>query len=155
VTLGRRALTLVGLALAMGAVAGPLLAHSELRESYPVDGQTMRTAIDRVELVFWSAFTDPQIDVTGPQGAPIPGRTSQADEVTARFDMEPLGEEGVYLVSYQIRSVDRYLSVGEIEFAYNPDPGRPLGLAPILGVLIGAAALVAVRRVARGRNKTQ
>jgi len=130
-----------GLILGLMTFASPGFAHSDLKESKPVGGQTVRNAIDRVDLVFWSPLSDPAIDVIGPDGGPVVGQTSQVDNVTARFAMDhPVTEEGEYLVRYQVRSSDADLSKGEFTFVYAPDPASGSGRT--------AAALIAVVVVA-------
>lgn len=143
-----------GLILGLVALSNPVFAHTDLKESEPLKGQTVRKAVDRVDLVFWSPFSDPAIDVVGPDGEAIVGQTSQVDNVTARFAMDhPVTQEGEYLVRYQVRSSDADLSNGEFAFVYAPDSASGSGRASagLIAVVAGAAVVVGWWLVARIR----
>jgi hypothetical protein len=115
----------------------------------------VREAVDRVDLVFWSPFSDPVIEVIGPDGKPIVGQTSQVDDVTVRFGMDPVTQEGEYLVRYQVRSSDGDLSDGAFDFVFAPDSASGSGRARAGLITVVAVGAVAVtwRVVARIRGQ--
>ncbi len=130
---------LVAFVFSFLALAGPVLAHSDLKESRPLGGQTVRDSIDHVDLVFWSAFSDPAVDVVGPDGMLIAGRASEVDDHTVRFTMEPLVHEGEYLVRWEILADDGDLSDGAFAFTFTPT-----GKARTFPGLLAAAAAAAI-----------
>jgi methionine-rich copper-binding protein CopC len=146
-----------GLILGLVALSYPVFAHSTLMESDPVPGQTVRGAIDEVDLVFWSSFSEPAIEVIRPDGESVAGQTSQVDGVTALFAMDhPVTEEGEYVVRYQVRSNDDDLVEGAFAFVYAPDSASRWGraTASLLAVLTATAILASWRVRARMRAKT-
>jgi methionine-rich copper-binding protein CopC len=156
VTSGRLPLLLGVVFLGLVAFASPVFAHSDLKESSPVDGQTMRHSIDGVDLVFWSPLSDPAIEVVGPDGAPIEGHTTQVDEISVRFGMEPLTDEGEYIVHYEVRGGDGDLTNGSLAFVFVPESAGRNGA--ILGwvVVVIAVALIGwgVGRVASRETRS-
>lgn len=135
-------------------LSAPASAHSELRTSRPVDGQTVSSPFAQVDLVFWVSVSGSAVTVRDPRGSLVPGHTSQVDDVTVRFAMAPTTVSGRYLVDYRLTSPDGDQVSGSIAFTYAPtSPG--LGAVPAALLVSGLAVLAwASRRVVRRRPGT-
>ena len=123
------------------ALSAPAIAHSELRTSRPVDGQTVSSPITEVDLVFWTSVSGNEVMVRDPNGSLVPGRTSQADDVTVRFAMAPTTASGPYTVEYHLTSRDGDPVSGSIAFTYAPSSAGP-GAVRVVTLVIGLATVM-------------
>jgi hypothetical protein len=99
--------------------------------------------LDAVEVDWLDPLLEaPEIIVTGPDGAPVPGLTPAElvadDAARARFD--PLEEAGTYQVTYRFASRDGAPQEGAHTFRLEPgDDG--VAVRPIAGAAVAVAAL--------------
>ena len=147
-----RALALTAVVLGVVGLSTPLRAHANLRTSSPVDGQTVRSAISVVDLVFWSPISDPEIDLVDPQGVEVVGRTTRVDSRTARFEMDPVSVKGTYEVSYAVVSADGDPIAGGLVFTYTSDPSVGLDSRTTTLIVIALIAMFALVRAARHKS---
>jgi methionine-rich copper-binding protein CopC len=110
----------------VGLGPGAALAHTDLLQGSPGPAQLVGGTVDFVDLVFVAAVSDARIDLTGPDGSPVPGQMEVSDGQIVRYRMEPIDEPGRYLVSYRIRSADGDDTGAEYSFSYDPDALQPI-----------------------------
>lgn len=123
------------------ALSAPAAAHSDLRTSRPVDGQTVSSPLTQVDLVFWASVSGSAVTVKDPEGSLVPGQASQVDDVTVRFAMAPTTVSGPYTVEYRLTSGDGDPVSGSIAFTYAPSPPGP-GAARMATAVIGLAIAI-------------
>jgi methionine-rich copper-binding protein CopC len=148
-----RFLVLAGALLGLLIVSTPVSAHSDLRTSVPVDGQTIRRPASRIVLIFWSPVSDAMIQLTGPDGHPVEGQTRQIDELTVNFETDPVTHEGSYRVSFELLARDGDPATGEISFIYAPDAAPGIAFRTIsMAAAVLIIAVVVVARIKRRRR---
>ncbi|AYY14641.1 copper resistance protein CopC [Actinobacteria bacterium YIM 96077] len=122
------AVTALGTAIALAvATAPPAMAHNVLIETAPVEGTTLETQPETVELVF-DDYVQDQDDFT--QVAVLDGNENayqvgepRVEDNTVTQDVEDL-PDGDYTVSYRVVSADGHPVDGTFDFTMNT------GLAP-------------------------
>ncbi|HEX4901315.1 MAG TPA: copper resistance protein CopC [Acidimicrobiales bacterium] len=141
----------------MVALAAPAGAHTQVQDASPSPGEAVDGVVDRVELDWLDPLLDaPDIDVTGPDGAPVAGLepASLVAPDVARATFDPLTEAGTYQVTYRFASRDGAPQEGAHTFSFTPDGGGGIGLRPASGLAVGVvvAGLVASAIRDRGRQ---
>jgi methionine-rich copper-binding protein CopC len=108
----RSLLALVVSFLAMGVVALPASAHSELLQSTPADGEQLTEAPAEIELVFGEAVQQQggAIIVKGPDGTRYDRAASfTTDENVATIGLVAATDPGEYSVAYRVVSADGHV----------------------------------------------
>lgn len=112
--------------------------------------------VDAVVIDWLDPLLDaPEIVVTGPDGAPVPGLAPAeltADDV-ARATFAPLTEAGTYQVTYRFASRDGAPQEGAHTFDLEPGRGGGIGTRPALGLGVAVVALALVASAVLGRTR--
>lgn len=144
---------LVAAALAV-ALAGPALAHAEVRERAPAAGQTLGGRVDHIDISFDGPVVTAEILLLGPDGEQIDvGETMiRRDGLITSVEFPPLSVPGNYTVSHVELAADGDEQRAAFGFVYDPDSEERLASLVarddgpnwvVLGA-IGAAVLLAV-----------
>ncbi|MBT8199394.1 MAG: copper resistance protein CopC, partial [Acidimicrobiia bacterium] len=98
--------------------AGPAGAHSGLISASPEPGAEVGGLINRIELVFDAAVSDPAVTLTAPRDVAVDGILTQPAPERLFFEMSPLEDDGLYLVRYRFVSEDGDLTESAYTFTY-------------------------------------
>ena len=118
---------LAGLGVALGiaclallGLAAPASAHNSLVGSTPLDGTTMESGPDQIELKFDQPVQMGQglnsIAVIGPNNDHWEGGPAQVASNVVTAPVRPLGPAGAYKVGWRILSADGHPVSGELTF---------------------------------------
>jgi len=140
----RTPLLVAALVAGLLAVVVPVASgHTQVRDASPGPGERVTGTVDRVVIEFLDPVLSTQIEVTGPDGEPVPGlgeTTELTAEDTAEVTFDPLFELGRYRVSYDYASLDGFPQEGAHEFSF--DEGGPGGTTGVRLAIAGVVALL-------------
>ena len=144
-----RALLLVTPALAAPLLlAGPAAAHTELVDSEPGRGATVRSSPAQVRLQFNEPLARAvAVVVSGPDGQRVEQGGAELEGDTVRQRLGPLSASGSYSVAYRVTADDGHPLTGRFAFTYRgadagsagaPD-AEPSGAATATGAAASSA----------------
>lgn len=125
----RRPAALFGLsAVWLLLLCGPALAHAELVEAYPADGDALAESPDQVRLQFTEpieAAFDP-VKVYDQQGNRVDEDDARVDPDDAKILVAGLEElsEGSYTVEWRVTSIDGHIVDDTYQFAVTASAGQ-------------------------------
>jgi methionine-rich copper-binding protein CopC len=125
----RRSAALFGLSIVwLLLLCGPALAHAELIEAYPADGDTLAEPPDQVRLQFTEpieAAFDP-VKVYDQQGNRVDEDDARVDSDDAKVLVAGLEElsEGSYTVEWRVTSIDGHIVDDTYQFAVTASAGQ-------------------------------
>lgn len=101
----------------VAAASGPALSHSELRSSFPVDGQRLPTSPGRLELVFNERVQITALRLIHQSGYEQPfARPRAVERITSHQTILPAMEAGDWRIEWRIISADGHPVSGVIRF---------------------------------------
>jgi methionine-rich copper-binding protein CopC len=125
----RRPVALFGLStIWLLLLCGPALAHAELVEAYPADGDALAESPDQVRLQFTEpieAAFDP-VKVYDQQGNRVDEDDARVDPDDAKVLVTGLEElsEGSYTVEWRVTSIDGHIVDDRYQFAVTASAGQ-------------------------------
>lgn len=97
--------------------ASPALAHAQLTDTNPADGETLAEMPSEIRLEFNEELSRPsQIRVQGPDGDVLAEGDADLDGPAVFAELEDPGLAGTYCVSYRVISADAHPVTGELSF---------------------------------------
>lgn len=111
------AASVVGMSLTGAGVAS---AHSHITHAEPADGAVVSVAPPQVSMTFNEKVDDPQLRVTGPDGATYSRGDVQVDGRSISIGLAPLGPAGVYTTHFAVTSKDGHRIEGDRTFTLAP-----------------------------------
>ena len=113
-------------------LCGPALAHAELTEAYPADGDALAESPEQVQLQFTEpveAAFDP-VKVYDQQGNRVDEDDARVDPTDAKVLVAGLEElsEGSYTVEWRVTSVDGHIVDDTYQFAVAASAGQSPGI---------------------------
>lgn len=119
---------MIHLAIGAGPAALPASAHTELLQGSPGPSQRVGGTVDFVDLVFLAPVSGAVVDLTGPDGEPVPGDTEVTAGQIIRFRMAALEAPGTYRVTYRVSAEDGDRNESSYPFTYQPEALQPVRL---------------------------
>ena len=117
-----------GIVAAMLLSVTPAAAHTELIQASPATTQRVGGDIDFVDFIFAESISDMRVTVEDPDGELVTGEVIEDSGQLIRFEMDPIVQEGRYLVRYDMTSADGDFTESVFFFNYEVDAAQPFRL---------------------------